>query len=299
MTVKDFFLALFVVVVWGVNFVVIKVGVSEVPPFLLGALRFSLVAIPAIFFVKRPNVPLRWLLCYGLTISFGQFAFLFFAIKSGMPAGIASLVLQAQAFFTILLGALFLSESLKWHHIVGIIVASTGMYFLAGTEGSSDVAVGLSFTTMLLTLAGAFCWSLGNISNKVIMRNNNVPVLSLVVWSALIPVLPFLVFSWFFEGKEAIVYSLQNIRFQSVFSIFYLAFVATIMGYGIWGYLLGRYETWRVAPLSLLVPVVGMISAAVLLGETLNAQQVFGAVVVIVGLLLTVFGGSLKRLQRG
>ena len=109
MSVKDLLLALCVVLAWGVNFVVIKLGLHGMPPFLLAGLRFTLVVFPAIFFVKRPNIPLRWLVVYGMTISFGQFAFLFLAIKLGMPAGLASLVVQAQAFFTLLLGALLLA----------------------------------------------------------------------------------------------------------------------------------------------------------------------------------------------
>lgn len=128
MSGKDMLLALCVVVAWGVNFVVIKLGLQNMPPFLLAGLRFALVAFPAILLVRRPAVPLRWILLYGMTISFGQFAFLFLAIKLGMPAGLASLVLQAQAFFTLLLGALFLAEKLRWNHIAGIIIATLGIF---------------------------------------------------------------------------------------------------------------------------------------------------------------------------
>jgi O-acetylserine/cysteine efflux transporter len=78
-------------------------------------------------------------------------------------------------------------------------------------------------------------------------------------------------------------------------SLLYLAFIATIVGYGIWGSLLGRYETWRVAPLSLLVPVVGMASAALLLGETLSGLQLAGAALIMAGLYINVFGLRLVR----
>lgn len=126
MSIKDGLLALCVVVLWGVNFVVIKIGLHGMPPFLLAGLRFLLVALPAIFFIPAPRIPFRWLLAYGMTISFGQFGFLFLAIKLGMPAGIASLVLQAQAFFTLLVGAVLLSEKLRWNHIAGIAGGSDG-----------------------------------------------------------------------------------------------------------------------------------------------------------------------------
>lgn len=295
MSVKDMLLALCVVVAWGVNFVVIKLGLQGMPPFLLAGLRFALVAFPAIFFVRRPPIPLRWLVVYGMTISFGQFAFLFLAIKLGMPAGLASLVLQAQAFFTLLLGALLLAERLRWNHIVGIIIATLGMFMLATAGMEGQTSAGITLTTMMLTLSAALSWGLGNITNKIIMRNRSVPIMSLVVWSALVPVIPFFACSLLFEGQDAIVNSLMHIGLQTVLALFYLAFVATIVGYAIWGNLLSRYETWRVAPLSLLVPVVGIITAALVLDEHLSGQQMLGAVVIILGLLVNVFGGVLGQ----
>lgn len=295
MSVKDMLLALCVVVAWGVNFVVIKLGLQGMPPFLLAGLRFTLVAFPAIFFVRRPPIPLRWLVVYGMTISFGQFAFLFLAIKLGMPAGLASLVLQAQAFFTLLLGALMLAEKLRWNHIVGIIIATLGMFLLATAGMEGQTSAGITLTTMMLTLSAALSWGLGNITNKIIMRNRSVPIMSLVVWSALVPIVPFFACSLLFDGQAAIVYSLLHIGLQTVLALFYLAFVATIVGYAIWGNLLSRYETWRVAPLSLLVPVVGIITAALVLDEHLSGQQMLGAVVIILGLLVNVFGGVLGQ----
>ncbi|KGD74623.1 EamA family transporter [Pantoea vagans] len=295
MSVKDMLLALCVVVAWGVNFVVIKLGLQGMPPFLLAGLRFALVAFPAIFFVRRPPIPLRWLVVYGMTISFGQFAFLFLAIKLGMPAGLASLVLQAQAFFTLLLGALLLAEKLRWNHIVGIIIATLGMFMLATAGMEGQTSAGITLTTMMLTLSAALSWGLGNITNKIIMRNRSVPIMSLVVWSALVPVIPFFACSLLFEGQAAIVNSLLHIGLQTVLALFYLAFVATIVGYAIWGNLLSRYETWRIAPLSLLVPVVGIITAALVLDEHLSGQQMLGAVVIILGLLVNVFGGVLGQ----
>jgi O-acetylserine/cysteine efflux transporter len=295
MSVKDMLLALCVVVAWGVNFVVIKLGLQGMPPFLLAGLRFTLVAFPAIFFVRCPPIPLRWLVVYGMTISFGQFAFLFLAIKLGMPAGLASLVLQAQAFFTLLLGALLLAEKLHWNHIVGIIIATLGMFLLATAGMEGQTSAGITLTTMMLTLSAALSWGLGNITNKIIMRNRSVPIMSLVVWSALVPIVPFFACSLLFDGQAAIVYSLLHIGLQTVLALFYLAFVATIVGYAIWGNLLSRYETWRVAPLSLLVPVVGIITAALVLDEHLSGQQMLGAVVIILGLLVNVFGGVLGQ----
>lgn len=296
MTRKDGLLALLVVVVWGLNFVVIKVGLHNMPPLMLAGLRFLLVAFPALFFVARPKIPFRLLLGYGLTISFGQFAFLFCAINFGMPAGLASLVLQAQAFFTIILGALVFGERLQGKQLVGIALAVVGVLVLAEASLNGQHVALLGF---LLTLAAAFCWASGNIFNKKIMQLETRPaVMSLVVWSALIPIVPFMVASYLLDGPTAMLHSLVTLDLTTILSLIYLAFVATIVGYGIWGALLGRYETWRVAPLSLLVPVVGIASAALLLDEKLGALQLVGALLVMAGLYINVFGLRLRRATR-
>ncbi|EPP1032240.1 O-acetylserine/cysteine exporter [Cronobacter turicensis] len=296
MTRKDGLLALLVVLAWGLNFVVIKVGLHAMPPLVLAGLRFLLVAFPALLFIARPTVPFRLLLGYGLTISFGQFAFLFTAIKFGMPAGLASLVLQAQAFFTIVLGVFAFRERLQAKQLTGIALAIGGMLVLI--EGSLN-GQHLALTGFMLTLAAALSWACGNIFNKKIMQLPTPPaVMSLVVWSALIPVLPFFAASLMFDGADAVVQSLVNIDSVTALSLVYLAFIATILGYGIWGTLLGRYETWRVAPLSLLVPVVGLASAALLLDERLSALQIIGALLVMGGLYINVFGWRVRRAVR-
>ena len=296
MTRKDGLLALLVVVIWGLNFVVIKVGLHGMPPLLLAGLRFLFVAFPALFFVPRPRVPLSLMLGYALTISFGQFAFLFCAINFGMPAGLASLVLQAQAFFTIILGAFVFGERLQRKQLVGISLAVFGVLVLIETSMSGQNVKLLGF---MLTLGAALCWACGNIFNKKIMLHpSQTGVMSLVVWSALIPVIPFLAASFVLDGPDLMLKSLVEIDLTTILSLIYLAFVATSIGYGIWGSLLGRYETWRVAPLSLLVPVVGLASAALLLDEKLSALQLFGAVLIMGGLYINVFGLRVRRAAR-
>jgi O-acetylserine/cysteine efflux transporter len=293
MTRKDGLLALLVVIVWGLNFVVIKLGLHNMPPLMLASLRFMLVAFSAIFFVARPKIPLTLLLGYGQTISFGQFAFLFCAIKFGMPAGLASLVLQAQAFFTIILGAVVFGERLQGKQLAGIALAVFGVLVLIEASLNGQHVAMLGF---FLTLAASFSWACGNIFNKKIMQHTARPaVMSLVVWSALIPILPFMLASYLLDGPAAMTQSLLNIELTTILSLVYLAFVATIVGYGIWGSLLGRYETWRVAPPSLLVPVVGIASAALLLRETLSVLQLMGALLIMLGLYINVFGLKIRR----
>lgn len=285
MSPKDLLLALTIVVIWGVNFVVIKVGLDGLPPMLLGALRFALVAFPAVLFIRRPQLPWRWLLAYGLTISLGQFAFLFEAMAQGMPPGLASLVLQAQAFFTMIFAALFLGERMRAMSLLGLIIAAGGLT-LIGLEGNHATPL----HAVILTLCGASMWALGNIITR---RFGKVNLLGLVVWGGLIPPLPFLALSYWLEGPEQITAAITNIGWNSIFALAYLAFMATILGYSLWSGLLSRYPAGKVAPLSLLVPVVGLASAALLLGEQLSEQQWIGGGFVMIGLLINVFGGRL------
>ena len=285
MSPKDLLLALVVIIVWGLNFVVIKVGLHDMPPMLLGALRFMLAAFPAILFVKRPQIPLRWLLLYGLTISLGQFAFLFYAMSVGMPAGLASLVLQSQALFTLLFAALVLGERLRMTNLFGLLVAAAGL-LLIGLQGDRL----MTMAGFALTIGAASMWALGNIVTRKLGKVN---LVGLVVWGSLVPPLPFLALSWLLEGPEAIEAALRGINLDSILVLIYLAFGATILGYGLWCRLLSRYPASQVAPFSLLVPVVGLTSLALLLDERLGPLQVLGALLVMLGLLINVCGGWL------
>jgi len=281
--------ALIVIFLWGMNFVVIKIGLKGVPPFLLGALRFALVAFPAILFLPRPKVPLKWLLAYALTISLGQFAFLFTAMAVGMPAGLASLVLQAQAFFTVGLSAMVFGDRLRASNLLGMLVASIGLALL-GSASIGSSASQVTLAGFLLTLLAAASWASGNVVSKKIGATS---LLSLVAWSALIPVIPFLLLSLCFEGAATISASILHISLSSALAIAYLAFAATLTGYTLWGNLLSSLPTHMVAPLTLLVPVVGLSAAWLLLGEALQPLQLLGAAVVMCGLLINVFGARL------
>ena len=291
MPLKDWLAALVIVCAWGINFVVIKLALGEIPPLLLGVLRFTFVAFPAVFFVKKPNLPWRTIVAYGLTISFGQFVFLFTAMHVGMPAGLASLVLQAQVFFTVLIAALFLGEGVLQHNILGMAVAVLGLVLIEqGAAAGSMTMLGFA-----LTLLAALSWGCGNIVAKVAGK---VDVVGLVIWGALIPPLPFLGLSWWLEGPQAIQASLMGITHVGVAAVAYLALIGTVVGYILWGRLLTRHPARKVAPLTLLVPVIGLISASLFLDEHLQVVQWLGGAIVMLGLIINVFGHQLMHHTR-
>ena len=290
MSVSHVLQALLVVLIWGVNFVVIRWGLNEVPPFLLAAARFSLVVFPAIFFIKKPNVPWRWLIAYGLFNSFGQFAFLFWAMKVGMPAGLASVVHQAQVFFTLIFSVLILQQRTQVTQWLGLMIAVMGLALIAYGKNVGSAA-GMQMTTvgLLLNLLGAASWAMGNVVVSAMRRAGIQPEpFGLVIWSSLIPIVPFLLISGLFERH---VYpDWQAISWHSIVSALYLAWAATLLGYGLWSRLLSQYEPNWVAPFTLLVPVVGLLTAWLVLGERLNQWQLWGSACLLIGLAVNVLG---------
>lgn len=293
---RDIGIGFIVAILWGLNFIAIKLGLANMPPLLLAAIRFVAVCIPAIFFLPRPPVEWRWLIALGLTLNVGQFAFLFMGVKLGMPVGLASLVHQSQAFFTLIIAALMIGERWHWNHVVGLIIAAGGMIVVGSQQGGNITAVGF-----WLTLAGSASWGAGN----VIMRRatKGVPpfsMLSLVVWAGAVAILPLTLLSLCIEGPAAWQAAWHTVNWITVVSVIYLVYFASLGGYGLWGRLLSRYPAAVVSPFALLVPVVGMSSASLFLGETFSLRQIIGALVVMMGLVINVFGGRLeKRAEKG
>jgi O-acetylserine/cysteine efflux transporter len=285
---RDLALALLVVVLWGVNFVVIKLGLRGVSPFVLGGLRFVLTAFPAVFFVERPRLPLRIYLAFALTTFLAQFALLFWAIKVGMPSGLSSVVHQSQAFFTLLFAAVVLGEKPNRAQIAGVIVAALGLAWIGAGSGAS-----FPISAFALNLCASACWAIGNLVSRSLSRYGPVNGLAFVIWSALIPIVPFFALAWLFEGREAVATSIRAMTAGSWAAVGYLAFGATIGGYGLWNQLLKAYPAAQVAPFSLLVPVVGLLCGTLLLGEPLGAAQLAGSALVATGLALPVVAAML------
>lgn len=292
---KDLALALLIICVWGVNFAVIKIGVVGVPPLLLGALRFTLAAFPALLFFKAPRVPLRWYVIYGLTISVGQFAFLFSAIHVGMPSGLASLVLQSQSIFTLLLASWLLRERWQAHQLLGLALASVGLLVIGSAHGHNAPGAGMPLLGFALTVLAALSWACGNIVTRVVSRYGPMNQLAFVVWASLVPPLPFMALSLWLEGASAITQSLTHLSLSTLAAVAYLAWMATLLGYGLWTYLMSRYAANRVAPFSLLVPLVGLTTGWLVFGEALGPLHWIGGGLLMLGLLMNVFGQPLLQ----
>lgn len=282
MTTRDRLIGLTVVVLWGLNFLAIHAGLDHFPPFFFAALRFAVMAVPVILFVPRPQVPLRWLLLYGTGFGIIQFAFLFLAMANGMPTGLASLVLQSSAPFTVILGVLLLGERMSMRQVTGIGVAVGGMVLIAVDRIGHGASAGL--VPMLLTLVAGLGWAFGNLGSRQAKAPNP---LHLTLWMCVIPPIPLYLVSLGIEGPQAGFDALRTVGNHSgllaLAGLAYLVVLGTAAGSGLWTYLMGRYPASTVAPMSLMVPVVGITASWLILGETPSALQIVGAAIVIVG----------------
>ena len=279
MSFPHILLALLVTAVWGFNFVVIHWGLGDMPPLLLSAMRFLVAAVPAVFFVKRPD--LSWGALAAITFfHVSQFNLLFLGMNAGLTAGIASIVIQLQAFFTVLLAAVWLGEKPAGRQKIGMALAFAGMGLIAISNGGSGTLTGF-----VLTVFGGLSWAITNIMMK---RAGSIDMIALFVWVAALGTVPMFAVSLVVDGPGEIWTALSNLSLGGGMSIAFMAYGATIFGFGAWGILLHQYQAARVASFSLLVPIFGMASSALLLGEVFSARHLAAAILVFAGLYLVV-----------
>lgn len=291
----DWLCALLVILIWGVNFIVMKWGLEELSPLMLSALRFALASLPLLLFVRKP-ASLTWgvLAAYGLVQGVGQFGMLFAGLALGMPAGMASVVLQAQAFISLLLGAIFLKEQPRPWQWFGLCIAIAGLSVIAMARGEG--AGSMTLIGFFLTLGAAAMWALANLISRRAARQGPYEPLPFLVWSSIFPIAPLLLMSlWLEGGSTQMLAQLQAMSWQGAGAVAYLAILSTLLGYGLWTKLLQRYPVGTVAPLSLLVPVIGLLSAMVLLGERPVLQHWLGTLAVLLGMAVNQWGGYLAK----
>ena len=289
----DLALTIAVVTVWGFSFVPIKIGLIEVPPFALAALRFALAALPAVFLVRPPEMPWKGVVAYGLAIGVFQFGLLFVGIRLGMPAGLSSIVIQAQVFFTIALAVAFAGDRFHRWNALGALVATAGIVVLGLYKASlGDSATLAGFGAVI---AAAFAWAVGNVIAKRAGADHDVDAFALVVWSSLVPPLPLAVASYALEGGDAVVRAVAGASWVTWACVAFMAWVATLFAYASWNRLLHRYPTPLISPFGLLIPVSGLASAALFLGERLVAAQALGVALVLAGLAVNVAGPLVGR----
>jgi O-acetylserine/cysteine efflux transporter len=281
---RDTALAVLVALIWGTNFVAIRTGLDSVPPLLFLAVRFVVVCLPAVFFVRRPGLPWRDLALIGLFTSLGQFALMYLALELGMPPGLSSLVLQAQVLFTIVIAAAWLHERPSTAQRLGVALGGAGLITIAAGRGLSAPLLPL----VVLVLA-AVSWAVGNVlTRRAGALSGPGAGLGVTVWSGLVVPVPAFLLSLVFEGPAAIGHALGHVQWSAVLSTAYTAYLSSLVGYGIWNTLLARHPVAKVTPFAMLVPVFGMAAAALVYDERPHTLELVGGLVLLAGVAVAV-----------
>ncbi|GFM67453.1 EamA family transporter [Pseudomonas cichorii] len=287
MKLHHLLLAILVTALWGLNFSVIKLGLTSVDPFILAGLRFTLCALPAIFFIPKPDVAWRYIISYGLIFGIGLWGVVNLGIKSGLSAGIASLVLQFSAFFTMLLGAWVFKETISRYQLAGIGVALCGLLSIIFISDGSVTATGL-----VLVLFGAAAWSVTNIINK---KAKTKQVLAFLVWSSAFSPIPLFVLDYIVNGTSGYSALINQIDHRAVLSILFQVYPNTLFGYWVWNSLLRQYPVSTVAPLSLLVPIFGILGSVVIFDESLTPMKIVAVGLIVSGLAVGLYGQRISN----
>lgn len=297
----DMACALGVIVIWGLNFVVMKLGLQTLSPMVLGALRFMAASLPFIAFIRPPQMPWRYVVAYGLAQGLGQFGFLFLGLRLGMTAGMASVVMQTQAFFTLLLAVAFLGERARAMQWAGLAMALSGLVIIAAGHGEG--ALQMTLAGFVLTLCAAFMWAVSNlVVRKAAQAAPGYAPLPFVVWSSLVPIIPFWLLACLQDGPQEVARQLASLDIKAALAVLYLALLATLLAYSLWTRLLQRHTAGKVTPYSLLVPVIGLVAALLVLGEHPAPLQWWGTAAVLCGMvinqsqgLMQTLGGAFRR----
>ncbi|RMQ40584.1 putative permease [Pseudomonas cichorii] len=287
MKLRHLFLAILITAIWGLNFSVIKLGLTSVDPFILAGLRFTLCALPAIFFIPKPDVAWRYIIGYGLIFGIGLWGVVNLGIKSGLSAGIASLVLQFSAFFTMLLGAWVFKETITRYQLAGIGVALCGLLSIIFIADGSVTAAGL-----MLVLLGAAAWSVTNIITK---KANTPQVFAFVVWSSAFSPIPLFLLDYIVNGTSGYSALFNQIDHRAVLSILFQVYPNTLFGYWVWNSLLKQYPVSTVAPLSLLVPIFGILGSVMIFDESLSPMKIVAVGLIVSGLAVGLYGQRIRN----
>jgi O-acetylserine/cysteine efflux transporter len=275
-------MAIAVTAVWGSNFVVIKIALAHLPPLTLAALRFTFAFLPAVFFLKRPDVAWSNLAAYGLAIGAGQFGALFVAMKADITPGLASLIVQSQVFFTIALSMRLTGEKVKPLQWVALCLASAGIFVILDHAEGSATPLGIG-----LVLFASLSWATGNMVSR---KAGQVDMLAYVVWASLFAIPPLIIFAFIFDGWPAISTGVSSAGPGTWAAVAWQAVGNTMFGYGVWGWLLARHPAASITPMALLTPIFGIGSSVIILGEPLQDWKLIAAGLVISGLIIGVLG---------
>ncbi|ROL64354.1 EamA family transporter [Pseudomonas chlororaphis] len=280
---KHLALAVLVTAVWGLNFPITKLGLAAIDPLLLTALRFTLAALPWVFFVKRPPIAMGWLVAYGLIFGVAMWALINVGIELGVPPGTAALLIQFSAFFTLGWGVLLFREHLSLGQILGVVLAVLGLFSIILSSPGQGTTIGYA-----LLLVSAFSWSVGNV---IIKQSKVREMFAFVVWASLFPPIPLLALTWLAHGPAPFTTLVSHLEGVAVFSLLFQVYAATHFCYWGWNLLLREYPVSRVAPLSLLIPIFGIAGSVLMLGHRIDLNEGLSIALILSALVVGLMKG--------
>lgn len=289
MPILHLLLIMLIVFIWGINFIFVKIGLSEMSPLFMCAARFVLVSVPAVFFVKRPSVSLKFVAAYGFFMFALQFSLIFIGMHVGMTPGMASLIMQVQVFFSMFFAMLIFGEQPLFVEIFGALVSFSGIALVAFHFDNHVSLIGF-----LCVLGSAASLGVGNLFAKKMKTND---IISVIVWSSLIVSLPMLIVAWVVEGSTQIISSLEHLTWKGVGALFYIVYLSTWVGYGTWNWLLGKHPVSTVVPFTLLIPIVGIVGSVFIFDESFQSWKLTACLLVIGGLCINILSSRLMRRQ--
>lgn len=264
---------------WGFNFSVIKLGVSNIDPLVLTALRFAFAVFPLVFIIKRPDVKWRYLIAYGLSFGVGVWGLTTLSIYAGVSAGMASLLLDMSVVGSLFVGWFFLNEDITRYKLYGAVLALIGLGFIIQADGGAVTLPGL-----ILVLLASFSWS---INGLIVKRANTKAVFAFNIWSMLFAPLPLLLLAIMTHGSEVVTQLPAHFNSKVLFSVLFQAYPTTLLGYWFWNKMIVRYSVSAVAPMTLLVPVFGILGGYLFYHEEIVFSQIVAAVLILSGLFVS------------
>ncbi len=282
MSTKDSILAVTITFIWGINFSVIKLGLTSLDPFMLSGLRFLFCALPLVFFIKRPDVDMKYLVSYGLLFGVGLWGMVSLGIYFGISSGMASLVLQMSVFFTIILSYFILGDKIDLSKKIGFILALVGIGLIMSVTDGSITYIGL-----FLVLVGAFSWAVTNI---IVKKAQTTQMFAFIIWSSLFSPIPLFILAYLTQGEIVYIEFYENLDKNAIFSILFQVYPTTLLGYWVWNSLLTKYPVSVVVPMSLLVPVFGLFGSYMIFGENIDSTKILACIIIVLALAINTFG---------
>lgn len=286
MPIKDILIIIAVTVIWGLNFSVSKIGMEHVPPLFLNAFRFSVVALMA-FVIPRPSVDWRIYAGIGVFIGVIKFSLVFVGINLGLGAGLSSVVIQGQVFFTIILAFLLYKERVQNYQIIGLLIGFAGLMVMSFDDGGD-----FNFLGFVLTVIASLMWG---IANMFFRRTGSTEAVAVIVWASVVALVPLWLLSAFFDGPEVIIDSFQSINLEVTLVVLFASIFSTVFAYSMWGKMLSKYRAADVTPFALLIPVSGLLGGVFIMKESVSFTAMIGIVIIMVGLVISILGGRVRR----